>query len=183
MISLQTDRLKLIPLDHSMLKIWSKEGRSSLEKALQLNSNPFDLEKFYEEEMQEALVNFWLPQTHKYPLDFCWYTNWEIILKDKSCSIGGIGFSGLPNNDGFTEIGYVIDQKFRNLGYANEAIEAIIDWANQDVDLKGIIAETPQNNLASQKVLQKNGFLKTGEKSIFIKESIPLFTWQLDIKK
>lgn len=128
--------------------------------------------------MQQALHDFWIPQTHKYPFDFCWYTNWEIIHKDSSCSVGGIGFSGLPNNEGATEIGYVIDQKFRNRGLAAEAVNLLIEWANQDKDLLKILAETPIDNVGSQKVLQKNQFQKIGEKSIFIEKDIPLFVWE-----
>ena len=124
MISIQSDRLQLIPLDHSLLTIWKNQARKALESCLQLQTNSFDLEAFYFQEMQLALNEFWIPQTHKYSFDFCWYTNWEIILKSSSCSVGGIGFSGLPNNEGETEIGYVVDKKFRQQGIAAEAVEA-----------------------------------------------------------
>ncbi|MEY4383711.1 MAG: Ribosomal-protein-alanine N-acetyltransferase [Bacteroidota bacterium] len=183
MISIQSERLRLIPLDNSMLTRWKTVDREAMEKSLYLVPNRFDLEEFYQQEMNQALVDFWIPQTHKFPFEFCWYTNWEIIYKPSSCSVGGIGFSGLPNNEGVTEIGYVIDQKFRNKGIATEAVKLLIDWAAQDEGLIKVIAETPQENLGSQHVLQKNGFIQTSEKSIFINKEIPLFCWEKKIKK
>ena len=141
-----------------MLQIWNHSGRESLEKLLHLLPNAWELEKFFQDETTLALHDFWLPMTKKFPLEFTWYTNWEIILKEKSCSIGGIGLSGMPNNEGCTEIGYVIDQKFRGLGFATEAVHTLKTWAFKDTDLKILKAETPTDNLNSQKVLQKNNF-------------------------
>lgn len=182
MISIKTPRLELIPLDHSMLQIWKKYGRKELEKSLQLNHNSWNVEKFYEDETNQALINFWLPMTHKYPLDFFWYTSWEIVFIEKSCSVGGIGFSGLPDNDGKTEIGYMMDQKYRNLGIATEAVTYLIQWAFQDKDLQFITAETPLENQGSQKVLIKNGFEKTGTREIFVEEVMPLVCWEKKIR-
>jgi len=178
MISIQTSRLQLVPLDQEMLQIWNHSGRGKLEKILQLNANSWELEKFYQDETTLALRDFWLPMTKKFPLEFTWYTNWEIILKEKSCSIGGIGLSGMPNNEGSTEIGYVIDQKFRGLGFATEAVHALKTWAFKDPDLKMLQAETPIINLNSQKVLQKNNFKIVGEKQINIPEPMQVYVWK-----
>jgi len=178
MISVQTTRLKLIPLDHEMLQIWNLSGRENLEKFLQLFPNPWESEKFYQDETSLALRDFWLPMTKKFPLEFTWYTNWEIVLKGKSCSIGGIGLSGMPNNEESTEIGYVIDQKFRGLGYATEAVHALKTWAFKNPDLKIIKAETPIINLNSQKVLQKNNFKLVSEKQINIPEPMHVYCWE-----
>lgn len=178
MISIQTSRLQLIPLDHEMLQIWSRSGRESLEKFLQLLPNSWELEKFFQEETTLALHDFWLPMTKKFPLEFTWYTNWEIILKEKSCSIGGIGLSGMPNNEGCSEIGYMIDQKFRGLGFATEAVHALKTWAFKDPDLKILKSEIPTLNLNSQKVLEKNNFKMVGEKQIYLPEPTQVYCWE-----
>lgn len=178
MISVQTSRLQLIPLNHEMLQIWSNSGRESLEKILQLLPNPWELEKFFQEEATIALRDFWLPMTKKFPLEFTWYTNWEIILKEKSCSVGGIGLSGMPNNEGCTEIGYVIDQKFRGLGLATEAVNALKTWAFKDPDLKILKAETPIDSINSHKVLQKNNFKIISKRQIQIPEPIQVYCWE-----
>ena len=98
MFELHTPRLTLIPLNQAHLLVWHQSGRKDLEKILNLQPNPWKLELFYEQETQQALSNYWIPQTAKFPLDYYWYTNWEIILKDSSCSVGGIGFAGLPDD-------------------------------------------------------------------------------------
>lgn len=177
MNSLKSSRLTLIPLTHEMLCIWQNQGRFELEKNLALFPNTWEVEKFYQDETKQALRDFWIPQTKKYRQDFFWYTNWEIILTEKSCSVGGIGLSGLPNNEGETEIGYFVDQKFRENGIATEAVHLLKKWAFLDPDLIRLKAETPENNIASQRILLKNNFTKTGEKTIFIPEAIKVLTW------
>jgi RimJ/RimL family protein N-acetyltransferase len=111
-------------------------------------------------------------------LDYYWYTNWEIILNSASCSVGGIGFAGLPDNNGKTEIGYAIDEKFEGQGIATEAVQGIIEWAFQDEGLQIIQAETPKDNRSSQRVLIKNHFHQTGEKKLELETPMQVFTWE-----
>jgi RimJ/RimL family protein N-acetyltransferase len=174
----QTPRLILIPLMHQHLQIWKHSGRKDLEKILELKHNPWELGLFYEQEMLQALSDYWIPQTAKFPLDYFWYTNWEIILKSASCSVGGIGLAGLPDNDGKTEIGYAIDQKFEGQGIATEAVQGLSEWAFQDQELQILRAETPVDNLASQRVLIKNLFNNTGEKKLEVETPMQVFTWE-----
>jgi ribosomal-protein-alanine N-acetyltransferase len=178
MIKLQTPRLTLIPLDHPALLIWKQLGRKGLEKMLELQPNTWKMELFYEQETRQALSDYWIPQTAKFPLDYYWYTNWEIILNTSSCSVGGIGFAGLPDNEGATEIGYALDQKFRGQGIATEAVQALCEWAFQDPGLQVIRSETPVDNEGSQRVLEKNQFQKTGEKNLPLELPMQVFTWE-----
>lgn len=178
MIKLQTPRLTLIPLNHELLLVWQQLGRKYLEKMLDFQPNPWKLELFYEQETRQALSDYWIPQTAKFPLDYYWYTNWEIILNTSSCSVGGIGLAGLPDNEGTTEIGYVIDEKFRGLGIATEAVKALADWAFLDSGLQILRAETPVDNEGSHRVLEKNRFRKTGEKNLPLEIPRQVFTWE-----
>jgi RimJ/RimL family protein N-acetyltransferase len=178
LFKLQTSRLTLIPLNHQQLQVWQKSGRKDLEKILDLQHNPWELELFYEQETSTALREYWIPQTAKFPLDYYWYTNWEIILNSSSCSVGGLGLAGLPDNEGTTEIGYALDQKYRGLGIATEAVQALSDWAFQDQGLQLLRAETPGDNAGSQRVLIKNEFKKTGEKTLPLEIPLQVFTWE-----
>lgn len=166
MIQIETERLKLIPLDHEMLSIWKNYGRIELEKFLKLCPANWELEDYYQKETQHALETFWHPETKNHFIDFFWYTNWEIILKDTNQSIGGIGFNGRANSVGQNEIGYLIEKNHRNAGYATEALERMIQWAFQDENLKSIVAKTHLDNLESQQVLLKNGFIKLENQDI-----------------
>ena len=177
-IPIQTSRLTLLPLTNQHLQVWHQTGRKDLEKKLDLQHNPWEMELFYDQETQQALRDYWIPQTAKFPIDYYWYTNWEIILNSSSCSVGGIGFAGLPDDQGTTEIGYALDQKFRGQGIATEAVQALCDWAFQDSGLRIIRAETPVNNAGSQRVLEKNDFQKTGEKTLALENPMQVFTWE-----
>jgi [ribosomal protein S5]-alanine N-acetyltransferase len=168
MFELHTPRLTLIPLSHQQLLVWHQSGRKDLEKILNLQPNPWKLELFYEQETQTA----------KFPSDYYWYTSWEIIHKDSSCSVGGIGFAGLPDDEGATEIGYALDEKFRGKGIATEAVQALSNWAFQDPGLHKLRAETPVDNVESQRVLEKNNFQKTGQKTIALENPLQVFTWE-----
>jgi RimJ/RimL family protein N-acetyltransferase len=92
--------------------------------------------------------------------------------------VGGIGLAGLPDNEGTSEIGYALDQKFRGQGIATEAVQALTEWAFQDAGLQVLRAETPVDNAGSQRVLEKNRFQKTGEKTLPLEIPLQVFTWE-----
>jgi len=92
--------------------------------------------------------------------------------------VGGLGLAGLPDNEGTTEIGYALDQKYRGLGIATEAVQALSEWAFQDPGLQILRAETPVDNAGSQRVLIKNAFKKTGEKTLPLEIPLQVFTWE-----
>lgn len=97
--------------------------------------------------------------THKN--NFLWYTYWQIVLKSENKEIGGICFKGEPV-DNIVEIGYGIDEKYRGNGYATLAVKQICTWVYQQNPNIIIRAQTDSDNIASQKVLQNNGFKKIG---------------------
>lgn len=90
-----------------------------------------------------------------------WGTEWEIRLNTGS-KIGGIGFKGAPDTNGTVEIGYGIDEAYRRQGYAAESVSALVRWALAQEGVRLIIAQTEANNLVSQRVLLKNGFVQEG---------------------
>lgn len=162
MIEITSSRLTLIPLDNRLLTIWNDKGREELEKILMLNPNQWIVNELSTAETDDALKNFWIPQTQLNLENFCWFTNWEIILTDQNISIGGIGFGGFPSS-GITEIGYMIDEKYQKNGFATESLGCLLGWAFSNPILKTVVADTPKDNFPSQKVLLNNGFEKTGE--------------------
>ena len=65
------------------------------------------------------------------------------------------------NTDGSVEIGYGISKEFCGKGYATEAVNAVVDWAMEQSGIARIEAETDPDNTASQRVLEKCGFIPT----------------------
>jgi [ribosomal protein S5]-alanine N-acetyltransferase len=162
MISIQSHRLELIPLDYGLLLTWQKAGREIMLKQLGLEPLSPNYEAQYWQETLEALSEFWLPQTARFSTDFFWYTNWEIVLKPLGRSVGGIGLSGLPDDQGLTTVGYGIEREFWGQHLATEALGLLCGWAFKDPTLKGILANTFSTNIPSHRVLQNNAFLHVG---------------------
>jgi RimJ/RimL family protein N-acetyltransferase len=69
-----------------------------------------------------------------------------------------------PPQDGAIEIGYGIAPSRQNRGIAGRAIGDIAAWARTNPQVQAIIAETSPANIASQRVLARNGFIKVGER-------------------
>ena len=77
--------------------------------------------------------------------------------------IGGVCFKGGPNEKGEVEIGFGIDDSYQNQGYASEAIAELVKWAHKQDGVRYVTAETLNENIASQKVLQKIGMDQSSE--------------------
>lgn len=91
-----------------------------------------------------------------------WAADWSIYLLDGTC-IGGIGFKGIPDEEGKVEIGYGIDESYRRMSYATEAVGAMLKWAMSKEDVKCVQAQTEEHNEISKRVLKKNGFIQVGQ--------------------
>ncbi|GEO04248.1 hypothetical protein AAE02nite_19120 [Adhaeribacter aerolatus] len=161
MDAIYSERLKLVPLTNRQLQLWA-QSRTALEKELGLNANIIQMDTQIAAELQDALLNTWLPGTAAHPNHYFWVTNWEIILPEKNISVGGIGFAGLPDANGETMVGYGLDAKHHGRGYASEALACLLRWAFGHETLKAVIATTPPDNYPSHKVLTKNGFTNLG---------------------
>jgi [ribosomal protein S5]-alanine N-acetyltransferase len=157
MFILETERLKLIPLTHQLLQLWQQD-RATMEGALGLTTSQMEIAPEYVTELLDALENFWLPKTAENADHFQWYTNWEIVLKADSLSIGGIGFVGAANEEGVVETGFMLDAKFQGKGYAQEALLAMVIWAFSDSQVKAVIARTYEDNQPTRRLLSKVGF-------------------------
>jgi RimJ/RimL family protein N-acetyltransferase len=161
MFFIASERLKLIPLTHELLQL-CHTNRAAMEQRIGLHVSRMQVTPEYQAEIDDAMLNFWLPQTLEHPDKYFWYTSWEIVLKSTNTSIGGIGFAGYPNEHGETQVGYMIDGQQQRKGYATEALQTIVAWAFQQQGVQSVIAQTPPDNFASQATLLKNGFIADG---------------------
>ncbi|NBO45930.1 MAG: N-acetyltransferase [Actinobacteria bacterium] len=89
-----------------------------------------------------------------------WTGPWQVCVRtnDGETVIGGIGFKGGPTN-GAIEIGYGIAESARGHGYATDAVRALLQLVSGQ-DLR-VTAETEPGNTASERVLQRCGFVPT----------------------
>jgi RimJ/RimL family protein N-acetyltransferase len=157
MFFIESERLRMIPLTHEQLQLLHT-GRHVLEEALGLTLSNWKVDEFYQKEIDDAMINFWLPKTLANPDKFIWYTDWEIVLKNGDLSIGGMGFAGKPNEQGEAEVGYMIEEGHQGKGFATEALQLISDWALRQEDVKSVIVHTYESNLPSVRILEKCDF-------------------------
>ena len=107
-----------------------------------------------------------------HPRQRAWYAMWMIELRDGT-HIGELCFRGV-SPDGAVEIGYGIDERYQDRGYATEAVSAVTAWAAQQGGITRVEAEAEDENIASLRVLEKSGFVPNGERG----EEGPRFVWK-----
>lgn len=95
-----------------------------------------------------------------HPDQWDWYAIWFIERKN-GAHVGELSFKGL-RADGSVEIGYGISEENQGNGCASEAVEAAAAWALRQPGVCRVEAETEPENKASQRVLEKSGFVPSG---------------------
>jgi ribosomal-protein-alanine N-acetyltransferase len=86
--------------------------------------------------------------------------NWAITLKGNPKLIGIIGHYRLQPENHRCEIGYMILPQYNGQGIVTEAIKLVLEYGFDDLQMHSIEAVIDPENKASERVLQKNGFVK-----------------------
>lgn len=78
--------------------------------------------------------------------------------------VGEIGGASLLGEEELTfEIGYAIVAPLWGHGFATAAVEALVRLARERSDVEALLAHTPLDRPASGRVLEKAGFVATGQ--------------------
>ena len=141
-------RLELLSEENSIdVYSFEKENREYFERNLPPRpGNYFDPEGF-KEITRELLTE----QTNR-------DVYMHLIRDSQGAMVGRINLSVLENDQKTAELGYRIGENYTNLGYASEAVRLVLDKAFHTYGLNKIVAGTATDNLASKRVLLKNGF-------------------------
>ena len=166
----ETERLLLKPLTYDQLVKYLKCD-NSLELELHLNKSSRTIAPALIEAFEQTI----LPNVADKSKNYLYSTLWTAISKTENKMVGDVCFVGEPNAKGEIEIGYGTYDEFQNKGFMTEAVSGMISWAKKQLEITAIIASTEKTNTASFKVLEKNGFIKTGE-------TTTLFNWKSEIK-
>ncbi|MER6025175.1 GNAT family N-acetyltransferase [Streptomyces sp. NPDC001851] len=86
-----------------------------------------------------------------------------LVRHEDGRAIGGMGFHGVPDEDGRAEIGYDLAEGARGQGYATEALRALADWALAREDVGCLFATVERDNTASQAVVRRAGFTQVSD--------------------
>lgn len=151
---LYTERLELLPLNAGQLKLLV-EDIAALEVELNCHYVAEPMEGIFLE-----IVKGQLAITQKDPTNFMWHSFWLLIRRSDRIVVGSADFKDIPNKYHEVEIGYGLGKSFEHNGYMTEAVKGMCIWAFTQEGVESVIAETDIDNLASQKILQRCGFIK-----------------------
>ena len=84
------------------------------------------------------------------------------VVDDEGVIVGLGSFKG-PPVDGVVEIAYAIEPEQQGKGHATAAARALVAFAFASGQVRVVRAHTLPDGIASQRVLLKSGFVKTGE--------------------
>ncbi|MER3374018.1 MAG: GNAT family N-acetyltransferase [Allomuricauda sp.] len=85
---------------------------------------------------------------------------WSITLKKYPEMIGTICLWNFSKDGKFAEIGYELKPSFQNMGFMSEAMECVMEFGFDQLQLNAIEAYTHRENQASKKLLNRFGFIK-----------------------
>ena len=83
---------------------------------------------------------------------------WAISLRGKDELIGTICLWNFSADNEVAELGYEMNPLFQKQGLMTEAINCVIKYGFERLELKAMEAFTNKNNLRSIRLLKKNGF-------------------------
>lgn len=86
--------------------------------------------------------------------------NWAVTEKGSDKCIGLMGFYRTQPEHFRTELGYMIAPEHNGKGYVTEAVKTLLDFAFNKLNFHSIEAVIDSRHVASERVLQKNGFEK-----------------------
>ena len=163
--TITTPRLILVPIDVGMIdsllvsdEVFLREYGYINKGGEYLNPSPDYLHK-----IRARLVE----HPEEYPLA----VDQLIVLKESNTVIGTIYFKSLPAN-GISEIGYGMSPEFEGNGYMGEALDAMLTYGREN-GIQKAIADTTKDNVKSQNVLARAGFVQVkddGDMLLFEKE-------------
>ena len=85
---------------------------------------------------------------------------WAIAFKNDPKLIGSIGFWRMKKEDFRAEVGYLIHSDFWQKGITYEALQAVLKYGFDVMNCHSIEAIIDPENVASERLLQKSGFVK-----------------------
>lgn len=89
-------------------------------------------------------------------------TSFTVVTRADARAIGQLGTTGTVNAAGDLEIGYGMNPAVWGHGYATETVGALVTHLHTLPRVRRVTADTAVTNRASERVLEKLGFTRTG---------------------
>ena len=91
------------------------------------------------------------------------WVNGVIWCERQQVAVGHAGFHGPPDPSGMVEIGYTVDPAYRRCGYARAALEALLQRAAREPQVRRARVSIRPDNVASFQLASQYGFVEVGE--------------------
>ncbi len=150
-IELKTKRLILRPLDISDLQTTCQYTLDKENVKYMLHFSTYS-----KDDTNRFLINV----TEEWKKENSSFYEFAIIYN--SYHIGAISLY-LDEDKKSAEIGWVLNAKYHNQGFATECAKEIIKFADTKLKLNSLIAHCDTRNFASSRVMEKIGMIKIGE--------------------
>lgn len=85
--------------------------------------------------------------------------DWAIIIKNSNKLVGLIAIHSINSMIYTAEVGYLMNKKYRNQGIITEALNMLITFLFENIDIHSLKATVHVENIASIKVCKKVGFV------------------------
>lgn len=152
----------LQPGDGDKLYIFERNNRNYFEKFVPSRGDEFYQKDYFRERLRELLKEQADGKSYFY------------LIKDADGEIlGRINLTDVETSQKVGSLGYRIGESHIGRGIAGKAVELLKREAGT-LKLARIEAKTTSDNIASQKVLKKQGFEEKNERILFMKESLLL---------
>ncbi|MBW6490227.1 MAG: GNAT family N-acetyltransferase [Lentimicrobium sp.] len=94
-----------------------------------------------------------------------------VCLKDeKNTPIGAIDLFDFDPHHSRAGMGILISAKFRNRGYAREALKIMIEYCRKVLHLHQLYCNIAEDNFQSIRLFEEAGFVKSGTKKDWLKQ-------------
>lgn len=148
---LETDRI--------LLKNISYEDKSFIFEQFSndtVNRYLFDAEPLNDIQEAEEIISFYTQPEPRAQ------HRWILVNKDNGTKLGTCGFHCWDPAEGCCDVGYDLKPEFWGKGYMQEAMKAILAFAQKDMKVRQIKACIYEENDNSIKLAERMGFIFTG---------------------
>jgi RimJ/RimL family protein N-acetyltransferase len=101
-------------------------------------------------------------QVEEDPASAAWVTG--VIWDERhQVAVGRAGYHGPPDSSGMVEIGYSVDPAYRRRGYARAGLEALLQRAAREPQVRTVRVTISPDNVPSYQLASQYGFTQVGE--------------------
>jgi len=172
---LETDRLFL-----KNISLEDREFIFTLFSDNKINKYLFDAEPLTDIQEANEIIGFYIQEEPREQ------HRWVLVRKSDGIKLGTCGFHCWDKLKSCCDVGYELLPNFWGIGYMNEAIQKILEFAQNDMKVNYINACVYVDNEKSIKLIEKYGFIYKGKMKdeIFRGEKYPhkIFTLDCTVK-